>query len=213
MKIECYGATLPQDDRQHMQNQDAFLILREPVMTAAVCDGAGNAEDAAGRIVCQLERLLTPATLGRLLSRNPWPRWIRILDSSLSDGSQCALAAASVVGDQARCVAVGDTRIYLLPADGGCELLTERSGKARLGSGEAVPLIATRTLAPHDVLLLVSDGAWTPLGPGGLEHAVRSAAVEHFSDVPQAILTAAARHGRADDMTAVVLRIVRLVER
>jgi hypothetical protein len=81
-------------------------------------------------------------------------------------------------------------RIYLLPDDGGCRLLAEPLSKAR-----------------HDILLILTDGAWTPLGPVRLERAARKAALAHFSDVPPAILDAAGQHGRADDMTAVAIRL------
>jgi len=36
---------------------------------------------------------------------------------------------------------------------------------------------------------------------------VVGAALEHFSEVPDAVLDAASRTGRADDMTAVALRL------
>jgi hypothetical protein len=64
------------------------------------------------------------------------------------------------------------------------------------------------TLGPYDILLLMSDGAWTRLGGAyKLQKAVAKAARHHFSEVPQAILDAAARTGRHNDMTAVALRI------
>jgi selenophosphate synthetase-related protein len=62
-------------------------------------------------------------------------------------------------------------------------------------------------MAPHDILLLVTDGAWTPLGPARLERAARKAALVHFSDVPPAILDAAGQRGRADEMTVVAVRL------
>lgn len=58
-----------------------------------------------------------------------------------------------------------------------------------------------------DMVLLLTDGAWAPLGPYFLRRAVVGAAGRHFSEVPQAIIEAAARTGRADDMTAVTLRL------
>ncbi len=54
----------------------------------------------------------------------------------------------------------------------------------------------------------MSNGAWTPLGGTyKLQKAVAKAAMHHCSEVPQAILDAAARTGRYDDMTVVVIRI------
>jgi serine/threonine protein phosphatase PrpC len=63
-------------------------------------------------------------------------------------------------------------------------------------------------LRPRDVVVLLSDGAWGPLGTGGVEKAVRSAVLKHFSEVPQTLLDSAAKRGRADDMTAVALRLM-----
>jgi len=65
------------------------------------------------------------------------------------------------------------------------------------------------TLAVRDVLLMVSDGAWTPLGSAGIERGVRSTLMRPFADLPSAVLDAASRRGRADDMTAVALRLLR----
>ncbi len=53
----------------------------------------------------------------------------------------------------------------------------------------------------------MSDGAWTPLGsPYLMRKTVMGAVGRHFSDVPQAILDAAQRTGRWDDMTVVAVR-------
>lgn len=56
---------------------------------------------------------------------------------------------------------------------------------------------------------LTGDGASTPLGPYLIEKTVRPAALQHFSEVPVALLDAAGKTGRYDDMTVVVLRIIR----
>jgi hypothetical protein len=42
----------------------------------------------------------------------------------------------------------------------------------------------------------------------GIEKAVRSAVLKPFSDVPAAVLDAASKRGRGDDMTAVALRLL-----
>ncbi len=207
MRVECYGATLPQDEREHTENQDAFAIVRSPVVTAVLCDGAGQAQLAARRIVGLVECWLAETTLGQWLSADPWPHWVKLADSALLDGPECTLAAVSMVGSEARGLVVGDSRIYLLPEDGGCRLLAEPLSKARLGSGEAQPALVRHHMAPHDMILLVSDGAWTPLGAVRLERVARKAAFGHFSDVPPAILEAAGQHGRADDMTAIAMRL------
>lgn len=208
MHVECYGATLPEDSRQHSGNQDAFVIVRSPVVTAVVCDGAGAAQLAARRVTGLLALWLAETTLGQMLAQDPWPRWVRLADAALLGGSQSTVAAVSIVGSEARGVMAGDSRIYLLPEDGGCRLLAEPTSKARLGSGEARPSLVRHAMGRHDILLILTDGAWTPLGPVRLERAARKAALGHFSDVPAAVLEAAGQQGRADDMTAVAMRLV-----
>jgi serine/threonine protein phosphatase PrpC len=207
MRIECYGASLPQDGRHLVDNQDAFAIIRSPAATAVVCDGAGNAQLAARRVVGLLEHWLAEATLGQLLGEDVWVRWARLADSALLGGAQSTLVAASVIGAELRGTVVGDSRVYLLPSDGGCVLLSEGASKRRLGSGEIDPFVLRHRLAPRDVLLLLTDGAWTPLDSFRLERAVRSASLQHFSEVPSAILQLAGGRGRADDMTAVAVRL------
>ena len=117
--------------------------------------------------------------------------------------------AAAVVGDEVVGVGAGDSRAYLVPLDGPVRLLTENASKARLGSGETGPSVFRARLEARDVLLLVSDGAWTPLGTPGIERAVRSMGLKAFADLPAAVLDAASRRGRGDDMTAVALRLLR----
>jgi serine/threonine protein phosphatase PrpC len=106
-------------------------------------------------------------------------------------------------------VGAGDSRAYLVPLEGPVRLLTEGASKARLGSGETEPFAFRATLGVRDVLLLVSDGAWTPLGTAGIERVVRLSGLKPFADLPAAVLDAASRRGRADDMTAVALRLLR----
>jgi serine/threonine protein phosphatase PrpC len=103
---------------------------------------------------------------------------------------------------------VGDSQAYLLGADGGLQYLTASSHKARLGSGEVKPYTFAVSLKSRDIVLLLTDGAWTPLSPYLIEKAVRGVLLKHFSEVPPAVLDAASRTGRWDDMTVVALRIV-----
>jgi serine/threonine protein phosphatase PrpC len=104
---------------------------------------------------------------------------------------------------------VGDSRAYLINREGQCRIVTDGASKQRLGSGLTQPFIIRVTLGAGDILLLLSDGAWTPLNLYLLQRTVVGAAVKHLSEVPQAILDAAGRTGRADDMTALALRLVR----
>ena len=209
MRAECFGESRPQDGRQQTLNQDAFVIGRQPVAWMALCDGAGNAQSVAKRVLGLLEMRMREVSLGQLLREETWSRWGKGLDSTLLGGPEATLVAAAAAGDQVIGVCVGDSRAYLVPFEGGLRLLTGTASKARLGSGQTTPAVFRDTLAPRDVLLLVSDGAWTALGTAGLERAVRGMATKDFADLPSAVLDEASRRGRADDMTAVALRLLR----
>ena len=102
---------------------------------------------------------------------------------------------------------VGDRQAYLIDRDGECQLLTQEASKFRLGSGKAQASPIHLRLEPREVLLFLSDGAWTPLSLFQLNRAVASVALTSFAEVPQAVVDAASRTGRADDMTVVALRV------
>ena len=59
------------------------------------------------------------------------------------------------------------------------------------------------------IVLLMSDGAWTPLGMYPLKKVLRSTMGRHFSEVPQAVLEAAGKTRIAGDMTVLALRLAR----
>jgi serine/threonine protein phosphatase PrpC len=46
---EIYGISKPQDGRK--SNEDAFAIIRVEIPVIAVCDGAGNAEQSAKKVI------------------------------------------------------------------------------------------------------------------------------------------------------------------
>jgi serine/threonine protein phosphatase PrpC len=209
MRAECFGQSRPQEGRQQTLNQDAFLIGRAPVPWMAICDGAGNAQSVAKRALGLLETRMGEATLGQLLRDETWVRWAKGLDSALLGGSEATLVAVAAVGEQVIGVCAGDSRAYLVPFEGPVRLLTGSASRARLGSGETLPTVFRGSLAPRDVLLLASDGAWSPLGTAGIEAAVRSMVMKPFADVPSAVLDKASRRGRADDMTVVAFRLLR----
>ena len=206
MKVECYAASRPQDGRT--ANEDAFLIIREGIPVAVVCDGAGAAEQVARRVVRLFELWVREGTLGQILDPKTWVSWVRNLDSALLGGSQSTFLAVAVAGDQLVGASAGDSQAYLLGAEGGFQYLTSGADKSRLGSGDVKPYTFSVTIQPRDIVLLMSDGAWTPLGPYLIEKAVRGAALHHFSEVPVAILDAASKTGRWDDMTVVALRLL-----
>jgi serine/threonine protein phosphatase PrpC len=209
MRVECFGQSRPQDGRLQTLNQDAFVVGRGAVTWMGLCDGAGNAQSVAKGARAASRRASGETSLGQLLLDETWLRWVKGLDSALLGGAEATFVAAAVVREEAVGVCAGDSRAYLVPFDGTLRLLTESGSKARLGSGETQPAVFRATLGVRDVLLLVSDGAWTPLGSAGIERAVRSALMKPFADLPSAVLDAASRRGRADDMTAVALRLMR----
>ena len=206
MQFECYGTTKAQDGRK--TNEDAFLIGRGSIPFAALCDGAGDAEQSAKKVLRFFERLFNEASLAKVLSDETWAGWVKLLDSSLLGYAESTFIGVAVIGSQVVGTYVGDSRAYLVDNEGGCRIITTTPNKFRLGSGEAIAAPIRLTLKPREIFLLLSDGAWTPLSPYLLQRAVVKAAIQHFSDVPPAVLEAAGRTGRPDDMTAVALRIV-----
>jgi len=206
-RVECYAATRPQQGRA--QNEDAFLLGTGARPFAALADGAGNAERAAKRVLTLFEKLLNEATLEQLSEATTWAKWVKLLDSSLLGGAQSTFLAVALAGSEAVGVCVGDSRAYLINREGQCRIVTEGAPKHRLGSGNAQPFSIRVALGAGDILLQLSDGAWTPLNLYLLQKTVVSAALKHFSEVPAAILDTAGRTGRADDMTALALRLAR----
>lgn len=61
--------------------------------------------------------------------------------------------------------------------------------------------------APRDVVLLMSDDAWTPVSASAVQRVVMAQTIQHFSDLPVALFDLAGKHGRIDDMSVVALRI------
>jgi serine/threonine protein phosphatase PrpC len=60
VRIECYGATRTQEGKS--TNEDAFLIGRGERPFAALCDGAGNAQQAAKKVLGLFEKLFKEAS-------------------------------------------------------------------------------------------------------------------------------------------------------
>ncbi len=204
---ECFGQSRPQEGRQHTQNQDAYVIGRSPVPWAALLDGAGNAQTVARRAAGLLERWFQEASLGQILREEAWRGMARRLDSALMGGPQSTLVAVALVGRELLGVAVGDSRAYVVPIEEATRLVTDDGSKQRLGSGEVEPFFFRLHLEPRDVVVLLSDGAWGPLGLNGVDRAVRAAFAKHFSETSSTLLEAASRRGCGDDMTAVTVRL------
>lgn len=207
VRIECYAATVPQQGKS--SNEDAFLIGHGPIRCAVLCDGAGNAQLAAKRVLASFEKLLSEASAEQVQNSATWAGWIKLLDSSLIGGNQSTFVGVAVVNGVAVGACAGDSRAYLLNRDGDLRIISDGAAKFRLGSGKAEAFPIRHALTSGEILLLLSDGAWTPLGLYPLKKAVQGAMGRHFSEVPAAILEAAGKMGRADDMTAVALHVAR----
>lgn len=206
-RLECFAATRPQQGRT--QNEDAFLIGRGEPPFVALADGAGNAERAAKRVLAQFEKLLNEATIEDLALSETWAKWIGLLDSSLLGGAQSTFLTLALRGKEVLGACVGDSRAYLINREGQCRIVSDGAPKHRLGSGLAQSFPIRFMLEPGDIVLLLSDGAWTPLNLHALQKAVAGAAMKHFSELPTAVLEAAGRTGRADDQTCVAVRLAR----
>ena len=203
--VECYGASRPQQGRT--ANEDALWIARDPVPVAIVCDGAGNAQQAAQRAITFFQKLWASASLEQIRAAETWGKWIHLLDSHLMGLSQSTFLGVAILEDCFVGAYAGDSRAYLSTLDGRLQLLTDSSRKLRLGSGQAKPAFLTGNLRTRDLLVLMTDGAWGPLGSLPMvQRAIVKEIGRHLSDVPQSILDSASRAGRADDMTVVVMR-------
>jgi serine/threonine protein phosphatase PrpC len=122
----------------------------------------------------------------------------------MAGGPQSTFVGLAVADRQIFGAYAGDSRAYLVNEDG-CRVLTERPGQ-RLGSGEADAHAIHERLDPHDTVLLMSDGAWTPLPLTIVHRTVMAARLQAFADLPVTLIDLAGKHGHADDMTVVALR-------
>jgi hypothetical protein len=206
--VECFGASRAQAGRA--VSEDTYVIDREPVTYAAVFDGEGKAEQAARRVARFFKSLIRdqPAMIGDLAV---WAAWVRLMDSHLAGGPQSTFAGAAVPDLGAPRVVgayAGNSRIYLV-GEAGVKIVSEENSKAPLGTGDALARPFSLELGPKDILLFMSDGAWSPFGRvSQVRKVVMAAALRHLSEVPEALLDAATpRGGPADDMTVVALRI------
>jgi serine/threonine protein phosphatase PrpC len=203
MRTECYAASRIRDGGT--SNEDAYWISREDGRIAALCDGAGHAQLCGGRTVRVFGELVQSGTLE--IDRFPaWARWLKSVDASMAGGPQTTFVGVAAAGSRILGACCGDSRAYLIN-EHGCRILTEEGGR-RLGSGVAEPRPIHERITPRDVVLLMSDGAWTPLQPAAIQRTVMGLTLRHLSDVPPALLDLAGAKGRADDMTVVAMRVL-----
>jgi serine/threonine protein phosphatase PrpC len=203
MRVECFSASRMRDGGT--SNEDAFWISRQDGRIAALCDGAGHAQMCGGRTARRFGELVQSGTLE--IARFPaWARWLKSVDASMAGGAQTTFVGVAATEGRVVGACCGDSRAYLIN-EHGCRLLTEEGGR-RLGSGDAEPRPIHERLVVRDVVLLMSDGAWTPLQPRAIQRVVMGLTTRHLSDIPPALLDLAGARGRADDMTVVAMRVV-----
>lgn len=188
-------------------NEDAFLIRTVPGgLLVALADGAGTALLAARRVLRRIERSIADAGRDELTRFGSWKRWLHLADAELQGGCESTLVAVVVLGQGLFGAAVGDSRAYLWDRDGGLTILTAEADKHRLGSGRIEPFPIHARLARREILLLLSDGAWTPLPLERCRRTIASCALGPLARLPESILAESSRYGRADDMTAIAVR-------
>ena len=180
--------------------------MRDPPIAAALCDGAGNAEGSAKKILSLFQKLIRAAAVEDISKFDTWNKWSRLLDTSLSGGNQSTFVAVASLENGYVGTCIGDSRVYKVTRDGKIVILTEGAAKYRLGSGEIKPLAIHEGFENTKMLMLMSDGAWGPLNLYKLQKLIIKMTFNHLSDLPNAILDEASRYGRGDDMTVVVIQ-------
>jgi serine/threonine protein phosphatase PrpC len=210
MPLEAVAATLSQEGRS--ANEDAFAIRAGDPPWIAIADGAGNAEQAAKRVLRGFEQMAVEARAdpsGAGLGLAAWPTWdrgLRALDAGSAGGSESTFAGVALVDERLVGAVVGDSRVYVWRRDGALEWVSAGAGKHRLGSGGAQPFPLHLGFERGDLVLLLTDGAWSPMSTSHLQVTIARSALSPLAEVADRILALASRGGRGDDMTVVVGR-------
>ena len=202
--MEIYAATRTQEGKK--STEDAFHVDRGEPTFAALCDGSGNAQGVAKRALGIFQKLTQETPLDRIQEFRTWSNWAKLLDSALMGGPQSTFLAIGITGQKIVGCCVGDSRLYRIGLDGTILIISEAASKARLGSGKTDPFPIHLPFNRGEILLLMTDGAWTPLSLSTLGRIWVSSSSRHFSEFPTALLEEAGKHGLADDMTSVALR-------
>lgn len=202
MSIEVAGASRP---RAGHENEDAWGPLQGPALGATVLDGAGEAAQAARTALHSLQLAFRRATLGSILAQGWWSRAAHQVDLGLS--SESTVVACAIVGSQLLGVSCGDSKVVTIE-EAGAHLLTEKE-TPRLGSGRVEPEVLQERVSKGSIVVLMSNGAWNPLGISSVERVVRTQMVRPVAEIAEALLVEASKgSGGAlmDDATVVVLR-------
>jgi serine/threonine protein phosphatase PrpC len=202
--IEIYASSRIQDGGK--ANEDAFLIHRTAIPFAALCDGAGYPGQTAKRVLSLFEKLFKETNRDDIESFPTWVQWIKLLDGSLSGGNQSTFVAIAAFEDRYVGACVGDSMVYWRNTEGQVRLVTENAANYRLGSGKIDPFPIYLPCNRGDVLLIMSDGAWTPLDIHQLRNLLNKLVFNHLSELPPALLDEAGKYGKKDDMTVIAMK-------
>ena len=209
MRFECYGESLTLE--RGRVDGDTFLVDCEETPLIALCDSIRHAGRPPRRTLELFRRLFAQAQPEEIGRFSTWAHWMGLLDFALLRRSQSAFVAVAAVGDRIIGAAVGSCRAYLFDGRGGTTALVgdrqQSPNRLRLGTGDAKVSPIELDLQPQDLLLLLSEAAWTPLRMSELRRAVAGAHLRHVAAASPAVLQAAAsRSDSSRDMTVVALQ-------
>ena len=164
----------------------------------------GKAQRCASSVVTHFSRHLASGALDA--DRFPaWRSWLKTMDATLLGGAQTAFSCVVPRAGHLYGAYAGKSRGYLI-GEAGVRTLTGESSPS-LGSGRVEPSSIHVRLASRDVVVLTSDGAWTPLEKSAIQRCVVSAATKHPLDLTSTLLDLARARGRADDMALVAMTV------
>lgn len=200
-KPEIYGLSKAKEGRN--ASEDAFVILRGQSPMIAVCDGEGDAEQVAKKVLRSFQLFIQSAKPGELLVFPNWREWIRLVDSSLLPDNQCTFTLIIIADNKIIGANVGDNRVYKFDQNGNISILTQGSRKSRLGSGEADPFPIYNIMEKNEIVSLMTDGAWNSLSLPIITGLFRKRLSYHPADLTRMFIEEAGKYGRNDDMTIV----------
>jgi len=200
-KPEIYGLSKAQEGEK--ANEDSFIILRGQNPIVAVCDGAGNAEQVAKKVLRSFQALIQNAKPEELLVFPSWRKWVKLLDSNLLGGNQSTFTAIVITDNRIVGANIGDNRVYKFDKNGSVSILTHGSSKKRLGSGEADPYPIYNLMEKNEIVSIMTDGAWSPLSLSKITGLFRKRLSFHPADLTGRFIEEAGKYGRYDDMTVI----------
>jgi PPM family protein phosphatase len=183
---------------------DRVAVVQAPCgPVLIVADGSGGTSGAAEAAECAIRELTDATKAADASDPAHWVATLERTDAAIAGRrGQCALVVAAVAGNRIVGASVGDCCAWLLRSAAIDDLTERQVRKPLLGSGHALPVGFTGTLA-GSTLLLASDGLWKYVPRE------RIAAIARTQDLQEAARQLAAeprlRSGQLPDDVAVVL--------